>query len=153
MWNKVKRMKCKILSKAGKVVLLRNVAQAIPTYAISCFILPKSLSKELDIIMNSFWRGSSEGGSKGIKWLSSSNICMSKGSGGLGLRDMFGFNLVFLGKNCWNFLSNPNPLVARVLKARNFAITSLFEASHGRGYSYIWSGLWHTKEFLKKGFR
>lgn len=141
MWNKVKGWNEKCFSKAGKVVLIRNVAQAVPTYAMSCFMLPKSLCKELERIMNSFWWGSSGGGDKGIKWLSWSNMCMSKGSGGLGLRDMFGFNLTLLGKHCWNFLSNLNSLVSRVFKARYFANTSLFEAIRGGGDNYIWCGL------------
>ncbi|XP_074341815.1 uncharacterized protein LOC141679206 [Apium graveolens] len=79
----------------------RSKKQAVPTYAMSCFILPKSLCKELKKIMNSFWWGSSGGGSRGIKWLSWSNMCMSKGSGSLGLRDMLGFNLALLGKHCY----------------------------------------------------
>lgn len=70
MWNRVKGWSAKCLSKAGKAVLIRNVAQADPTYAMSCFMLPKSLCKELKRIMNIFWWGLSESGSKGIKWLS-----------------------------------------------------------------------------------
>lgn len=87
MWNKLKGWSSKCLSKAGKAVLLRNVAQAVPTYAMSCFMLPKSLCKELERMMNSFWWGSKEGSSRGIKWLSWSNMSMLKASGGLGFRD------------------------------------------------------------------
>lgn len=66
---------------------------------------------------------------------------------------MYGFNLALLGKQCWNFLSNPNSLVARIYKARYFANTHLFDASRGGGVSFIWSGLWQAKEALKKGFK
>lgn len=78
---------------------------------------------------------------------------MSKSSGGLGLRDMVGFNLALLGKHCWSFLSNLNSLVSRVFKARYFANTSLFEARRGGGDSYIWSVLSQANKVLKNGFR
>ena len=37
----------KLLSKAGKEVLIKAVAQTIPTYIMSCFKVPDSLCEEL----------------------------------------------------------------------------------------------------------
>lgn len=57
-------MKC--LSIAGKAVLLRNVAQAVPSYIMSCFLLPKSICKELEKMMNSL-RGTKDSNKKEIR--------------------------------------------------------------------------------------
>lgn len=127
-------MKC--LSNAGKAVLLRNVAQVVPSFVISCFLLPKSLCKELERTMNSFWWGSKENSRKGIRWLSWTNMSKSKSLGRLGFRDLHGFNLELLGKNCWNLINNPNSLVARVLKARYFVNTTISEANRGGGEKF-----------------
>lgn len=136
------------MSKAGKAVSLRNIAQAVPSYAMSCFLLLKMLCQELERMMNSFWWGSNEASRKGIRWLSWTNNL-----GGLGFKDLFGFNLALLGKLCRNFLNNPNSLIAKVFKARYFDSTGLFEAGRGGGVSYIWSGVWQAKETLKGGFK
>lgn len=103
--------------------------------------------------MNSFWWGSKDNQKKGIRWLSWTNMSMSKGAGGLGFRDLHGFNLALLGKHCWNFVNNPDSLVARIFKARYYVDKSLFKASRGGGASFIWSGLWQAKECLKGGFK
>lgn len=60
-----------MLSRGGKVVLFKNVAQSIPFYCISCFMIPKSLCQEIERIINGYW-WSSTGGNDGkeIKWIS-----------------------------------------------------------------------------------
>lgn len=99
IWKKIQGWGSKCLSKAGKAVLLRNVAQVVPSFAMSCFLLPKSLSKEIERMLNSFLWGSKVGSMKGIKWLSWTNMSMSKSLGGLSFRDLYGFNIALLGKH------------------------------------------------------
>ena len=48
--NKLVGWKEKLLSKAGKEVLIKVVAQAIPTYTMSVFKLPNSLCEDLTSI-------------------------------------------------------------------------------------------------------
>lgn len=54
MWKKVDRFGSKLLSKAGKEVLIKSVIQAIPTYVMGCFKLPDYLLKEIDSIIARF---------------------------------------------------------------------------------------------------
>ena len=57
IWKKLKDWKEKLLSQAGREILVRAVIQAIPTYTMSCFKLPKGLIKEIEILIRKFWRG------------------------------------------------------------------------------------------------
>ena len=55
--KKLAGWKEKLLSKAGKEVLIKVVAQVIPTYAMSCFKIPDSLCNELTSLIHNFWWG------------------------------------------------------------------------------------------------
>lgn len=78
---------------------------------------------------------------------------MSKHNGGLGFRNLYGFNIALIGKLCWNFLKHPQSLVARVFKARYYPHTDFLQARMQQGASYIWSGIMTAKESLHKGYR
>ena len=67
--KKLAGWKGKLLSKAGKEVLIKVVAQAIPTYTMSVFKLPKSLCEDLTSTIRNFWWGQRTDGRK-IAWMS-----------------------------------------------------------------------------------
>ena len=55
--KKLARWKEKLLSKASNEILIKAVAQAIPTYIMSCFKLPDTLCEELMSMIRNFWWG------------------------------------------------------------------------------------------------
>ena len=67
--NKVSGWKEKILTLAGKEILIKSVAQAVPSYTMSCFLLPKNLCEELTSVIRQFWWGQI-GNEKKTEWLS-----------------------------------------------------------------------------------
>ena len=67
--KKLAGWKGKLLSKVGKEVLIKVVAQAIPTYTMSVFKLPKSLCEDLTSMICNFWWGQRTDKRK-IAWMS-----------------------------------------------------------------------------------
>lgn len=53
--EKLSGWKEKMLSIGGKEILIKAVTQAVPTYSMSCFLLPKGLCDDLEGIMRNFW--------------------------------------------------------------------------------------------------
>ena len=67
--KKLAGWKEKLLSKAGKEVLIKAVAQAILTYTMSCFKIPDALCEELTSMIRNFWWGQKRD-EKRMSWLS-----------------------------------------------------------------------------------
>ena len=140
MANKVSGWKEKILTPAGKGILIKFVAQAVPSYTMSCFLLPKNLCEELTSVIRQFWWGQT-GSEKKIAWLNWETMCPPKNRGGLGFRDLRSFNLALLAKQGWRLLTNSNTLFSQVYKAKYFPHCNFTKATLGRSPSYAWRSL------------
>ena len=99
-----------MMSQAGKEILIKAVAQTIPTYAMGCFLLPKGLLKDLEGMMSKFWWGQKMQERK-VHWLSWSKLCMPKSMGGIGFRELHSFNLAMLAKQGWRLMKNTHSLL------------------------------------------
>jgi hypothetical protein len=128
--------------------LLKAVVQAIPTYSMSLFLLPKSLCKEINSIMQRFWWGHKENDRK-IHWMSWEKLGRSKAQGGLGFRDLVCFNLALLAKQGWRIIQNPEGLVATILKAKYYP--HFLEAKEGSRPSLAWRSILAANDLLKEG--
>ncbi|KAA3479975.1 reverse transcriptase [Gossypium australe] len=85
------------LSIGGKEVFIKSVLQAIPLYAMQCFLMPKSLCRKLEGVMNKFWWTNNKT-SKGIHWSGWEPLCKPKDTGGMGFKDLVLFNKALLAK-------------------------------------------------------
>lgn len=65
--------KTRFLNMAGKEILIKSVALAMPVFSMNCFKLPV----EIDSILSRFWWGSSPENKK-MSWLSWKRLSMSK---------------------------------------------------------------------------
>ncbi|KAL4334864.1 hypothetical protein GQ457_07G036340 [Hibiscus cannabinus] len=140
------------LSKGGKEVFVKSVLQAIPIYAMQCFLLPKSLCIKLESAMNRFWWKNSAS-TNGIHWCSWAAMATPKFLGGMGFRNLAKFNVALLAKQGWRIITHPSSLLAKVMKARYFPRSDFMSARLGSNPSYTWRSIFSAKGLLEKGLR
>lgn len=141
----------KNISKPAKEILIKMVAQNLPSYAMNVFLLPVELIREIEKCMaNFFWNSSQEKKSK-INWMSWDRMARHKHSGGLGFRDLRDFNLAMLGKQCWRLITNPESLVARIYKAKYYADKDFMQATLGGSPSFIWRSILEAMRVILAG--
>jgi hypothetical protein len=150
IWDKMQGWKEKFLSQAGKEVLLKAVVQAIPTYTMSVFQLPKTLCSEINSMMAKFWWGHKENDKK-VAWMSWEKMGKSKEVGGMGFRDLECFNVALLAKQGWRLIQSPDSFVARILKEKYHPNCMFLEAPLSRNPSYVWRSIWNAKSLLMEG--
>ena len=127
----------KPLSRVGKETWLKPIIHAIPTYVMSCFMLPVSTCDDMRRSLANQWWGVENGKKISIGVLGSGSL-HPKIWGGMRFRDFKLFNQAMLGRQCWRLLTEPNSLCARVLKARYFPDYDFWEAPSPRSASYTW---------------
>jgi hypothetical protein len=153
MWKKIQSWSGKHLSKAGREVLVKSVAQAIPAYCMSSILLPESLGEELERMINSFWWGSNKSSGKGINWLRWEKLAMRKEHGGMGFRHFYGFNLAMLGKQGLHLLTNHDTILSRVFKAKYYHKEGFLVAKLGHNPSYVWRSIHSSQVVVRGGLR
>jgi ribonuclease HI len=132
--------------------MIKSVLQAIPAYIMNIYLLPDTLTNDIERMINAFWWG---GGSdnRGIRWLAWDKLACPKEEGGLGFRDFHNFNMAMVAKQGWNFMHHPTSLVARLYKARYFPKTSFLDSNIGNNPSFAWRSIWRARQVLLLGCR
>lgn len=83
VWQRIQGWKEKLLSKAGKEVLIKEVAYAIPTYAMACFDITKSVCEQISMMICRYW-WSHQDKERKKHWIRWETLTKPKAQGGLG---------------------------------------------------------------------
>jgi hypothetical protein len=153
--------KAKLLSAAGRLVLLNAVLSALSVYWISVHAMPVWVRKEIDRIRRAWlWRGEEtcHGGHCKVAW---SRICRPRELGGLGIIDLDRFGTVLrLNWLCWSVRHWTSPGLARLCPAPSLTASFLQQRplsrlemapQHGSGSTAGWMArrlLWFSPSSL-----
>ena len=152
VWRVIQGWGEKMLSQAGKEILIKAVAQAIPPYVISCFRLATSLCKDLEIMIREFWWGGDDRRHKS-HWVNWERLCKPKFGGGLGFRNIKKFNEALLAKQFLRLLNSSSSLAYKVFQHRFFKEGNILKLNDRAKGSYAWNSIKGVKHLIEVGSR
>ncbi|XP_027076038.1 uncharacterized mitochondrial protein AtMg00310-like [Coffea arabica] len=145
--KKLKGWTTKMLSMAGKEMLIKSVILAIPNYAMACFKLPKGLCVDICKSIANFWWDSNEQEKK-LHWISWKKLADVKGKDGLGFRDLEAFHKALLAKQLWRIICYPNQLMSKVIRGKYLKDhKSLDNQPFGLGKAYVVHEVFWKKDY------
>lgn len=150
MVKKIQGWKQNTLTQAGREILIKAVANAVPMYPMACFKFPKRVCDNLNSLLAKFWWGQRQDEGR-IHWKAWSKLAVHKSVGGKGFRDFEAFNLALLAKQSWRILTCPNDYWVCILKGLYFPNTDFLTAAKGSKASWAWSSLLEGRDELMKG--
>ncbi|GKB63767.1 RNA-directed DNA polymerase, eukaryota, reverse transcriptase zinc-binding domain protein [Tanacetum coccineum] len=106
--------KNKLLSFDGRLQLILSVVGSMQVYWSSMFILPITISNEVERLMRDFlWNyGDFKRGKARIKWV---DVCKSKVEGGLGIKSLESWNIALISKHIWNIINKKDSIIGNGL--------------------------------------
>ena len=143
----------RLLSRGGRLILVKSVLSALPTFFMSVFQMPAGVRRRLESIMRQFfWHGTNavRGGAL-VAW---DAVCRPLSDGGLGIRHLHHNNSALMCK--W---------IARVMKPEDDMLSHLLHEMYGstldwnmwatpqRGDSPFMAGLRGTFPLVQQFFR
>lgn len=114
--SRIRSWNSRFLSRVGREILIKNVHQAVPNYAMSVFLLPLKTTREIDRVLNGYWWGCEGERSKGIRWMCWEALCVPKKWGGMGFRRLRDINISMLAKQTWRLIHTPISLLLNSLR-------------------------------------
>ena len=109
--------RARLLSRGGRLILLKAVLAAIPIYYMLIFMMPAGIRRCLERSMRSFiWRGSQPDEARGTALVAWSTVCRPVTQGGLGIRHLQHTNMALLAKWVRRMMQPSGDLATVVLR-------------------------------------
>lgn len=130
--------KTKLLSRAGRIVLVKTTTAPIAEYYMQCHTLPNKVCDVVDKMVRDFiWDSIDE--KKKMHMVSWNKITLPKELGGLGLFSMKHRNQAILAKLCWRLANEEEVHWVKMLTAKFLAPNRITEEGRKLPCSRIWA--------------
>ncbi|XP_026452212.1 uncharacterized protein LOC113352628 [Papaver somniferum] len=129
------------LNVAGRTVVTKHVLSSLAVYHMSSFLFPKNITSKIDSIQRTFW-WSKKDPRRAAYYRSWGDIGKSKLNGGLGIKNSFATNRVFIAKIGWRLYKNTDHLVSKFFKDKYYPNQNLLEIDKAvNSASWTWKGI------------
>jgi hypothetical protein len=143
-------IKANKLNHAGRLQYIKSVLSSIPVYYMSTVLFSKTFIAKINAIIRKFWWAGiqDENPTNPIAFRSWDDICKPTNQGGLGIRDMELINKSLIIHTTWSVITNKNPILSNVLKAKYYPNSSFWTATDTGPRSVFWSSVLQVRHHL-----
>ncbi|CAA7041572.1 unnamed protein product [Microthlaspi erraticum] len=123
--GKLNSFTVRFLSFAGKIRMVSSVIYGIVNFWSQVYSLPKAFYAKVDSMCSAFlWNNRTDSASGArVAW---KDVCKPRSEGGLGVRNLQGFEVVFKLKQVWNLFANSGSLWVAWMRENVFARRSFW---------------------------
>jgi ribonuclease HI len=149
--NRLRTWTFRPLNLASRLVLLKSVLQALPTYLFTALAAPKKIIRAIRMLQRNFlWQGVQQKKKWAlVQW---DRLCLPKHQGGLGIRDPGKLNQIMGAKIWWRWLKNPSAAWAQLWKRKYAPLTPEDQLIRHNNYingSNIWNTAWKNRTLVQ----
>lgn len=145
--NRLHAWKAKLLSPAGKMVLLKSVLESLSIYPMSTTLIHKSVLDRIRSKCVQFFWGKGE--KKAVCFVKWDFLTCPKAEGGLGLRSLEETNKAMILKVIWKITSGSNALWVQVMKSKYHPTSPFWITQRISASTRLWKAIVQNKTLLK----
>lgn len=138
----------KFISKAGKEILIKTIAQVIPTYTMRIFKIPKASCDTINSTLAKYWWEQIKDEKK-IHQSNWKKLCTPKKMVAWDFGIFKHLIQFYQLKQAWQLIHNTHSLFYRVYKARYFPNCSFMDAVLGNNPSYVCRSLLAARDIIR----
>lgn len=116
--RKLSGWKQRNLSMAGRMVLIKSVVQALPSYTMET-LLPRVLIGKMERKIKDFFWGFRDDKLYNLHLKAWTNVCKPKASGGIGFRKLADMNRAFVTKLAWTLNTQMGKPWVKLVRAKH----------------------------------
>ena len=150
--DKLTSWKARVLSPAGRRVLIDSASTPIVEYYMQCCALPVKVCQAVDKLHRDFLWGSTEEKRK-LHLVNWNTVTLTRDRGGLGMVEMQSRNEAYLAKLCWRLANEQDAPWARVLMSKYFTDLRITEVGRKLPCSKTWVACKKGGPIFKSGLK
>jgi hypothetical protein len=151
-YAKFATLKANKLNHTGRLQYITFVLSSSPVYYMSTVLFSKTFINKIHSIIRKFWWAGvqAENPTNPLAFRSWDDISKPKAQGGLGIIDMELINKSLLIHTAWNIVTDKNPFLSNILKAKYYPNSSFWTSPTSGPKSVFWSSVLQVKHHLSE---
>ncbi|CAA7013050.1 unnamed protein product [Microthlaspi erraticum] len=145
--NKLNSFTVRFLSFAGKIKLVSSVIYGMVNFWSQVYSLPKAFYTKVDSMCSAFlWKNKTDSASGArVAWR---DVCKPRSEGGLGVRNLHEFEVVFKLKQVWNLFANSGSLWVAWMRGNIFGRRGFWATPDSPRFSKTIRAMLQLKPFI-----